>query len=94
MFFGVPTEVLLKVEAPIILLAAALWPLLHFYSLLFAIPVIVSGWIMRDYTKRDDQYMVIWFMDVTERLRLAQNKLRNVTMIPPYPLPHRGFIHD
>ena len=38
MFFGVPTEVLLKVEAPIILLAAALWPLLHFYSLLFAIP--------------------------------------------------------
>lgn len=38
--------------------------------------------------------MVIWFMDVTERFRLAPNKLRNVTMIPPYPLPHRGFMHD
>lgn len=94
MFFGVPTEILLKVEAPIILLAAALWPLLHFYSLLFAIPVIVSGWMMRDYTKRDDQYMVIWFMEVIERFRFAQNKLRNLTVLPPYPLPHRGFMHD
>ncbi|WP_298642398.1 VirB3 family type IV secretion system protein [uncultured Cardiobacterium sp.] len=94
MFFGLPTEILLKVEAPLILLAAALWPLLHFYSLLFAIPVIVSGWMMRDYTKRDDQYMVIWFMEVIERFRFAQNKLRNLTVLPPYPLPHRGFMHD
>ena len=29
MFFGVPTEALLKVESPIILGAAALWPKLY-----------------------------------------------------------------
>nr|WP_315180826.1 hypothetical protein [uncultured Cardiobacterium sp.] len=54
----------------------------------------MSGWMMRDYTKRDDQYMVIWFMEVIERFRFAQNKLRNLTVLPPYPLPHRGFMHD
>ncbi len=94
MFFGVPTEALLKVESPIILGAAALWPILHFYSIFFAIPVVISVMIMRDLTKRDDQFLGMWFIDVRERAMLARNRLNGIKIIPPRPLPSKEFIHD
>ena len=94
MFFGVPTEALLKVESPIILGAAALWPLLHFYTIFFAIPVIISVMVMRDLTKRDDQFLGMWFIDVRERALLARNRWHNVKIIPPRPLSSKEFIHD
>lgn len=86
MLFGVPTEVLLKVMSPIVLMAVAIWPLAHFWTLLLAIPVIVGTLVMRDLTKRDDQYLMMQFMQLQQMSLLIRNTVSGIKVIPPRPI--------
>lgn len=86
MLFGVPTEALLKVISPVILLAIVLWPLFKFWVTLLAIPVIVGTIVMRDLTKRDDQYLSMLFIQLQQSVLLARNSIAGVKVIPPRPI--------
>lgn len=86
MMFGVPTEVLLKVMSPVILLAIVLWPLIKFWALLLAVPVVVGTIIMRDLTKRDDQYLAMQFIQLRQAVQLIPNTVDNVKVLPPRPI--------
>lgn len=83
MMFGVPTEVLLKVMSPVILLAIVLWPLIKFWALLLAVPVVVGTIIMRDLTKRDDQYLAMQFIQLKQSSQLINNRIQDIRVLPP-----------
>ena len=42
--------------------------------------------VMRDLTKRDNQYMQMWFMQVSENASLIHNKVGKVKVLPPLPV--------
>nr|AAW31824.1 VirB3 [Dichelobacter nodosus] len=87
MMFGVPTEVLVKVIAPFLLLAFMIYPFCKLWTLLLAIPVVFITMIMRDLTKRDDQYLSMLFIELRQSSLLIRNAIgtgiHRVKVIPP-----------
>lgn len=48
--------------------------------------------IMRELTKRDDQYLKIMFLDWREKLKLRKNKISQLVILPPRPLRDEKFM--
>lgn len=92
MLFGVPMEVMIKVLSPFFLLAIFTFPLFELASFLFLIPFIFCYAIMRDLTKRDNQYMQMWFMELAEKTALKFNRAENgVRVLPPLPIRYSSL---
>ena len=93
MVFGVPTEVFIKVLSPFFLLFIIFYPLGMQVFLLF-IPLIALHLMMRDLTKRDNQYMQMYFLHLQELYTLHNNRTRGVRILPPRPISKSSLIDE
>lgn len=95
MIFGVPLIPLVAFATPVIGLTGFFWRLIGYPSLL-GIPLLLLGFfIMREMSKRDDQYLSMWLIELQERGMLSQNRSKNrIVLIPPTPLRGKRFIDD
>lgn len=93
MVLGVPTEAFVKVLSPFFLLFIILYPFGMRVFLLF-IPLVVLHLIMRDLTKRDNQYMQMFFLQVNEIGMLGNNRVRGVKILPPQPISKSSLLDE
>lgn len=98
MMFGVPTKALIAFEAPLALpipvIAAfsSVW-----WAALLLFPALLILLMLRDMSKRDEQYLLMWLLEVKEKwhwLFMRRNRIRQNSVIPPRPLRGRRFMHD
>lgn len=101
MLFGVPTRALIAFEAPLILLIpviaanSSIW-----WAVLLLIPALLILLVLRDMSKRDEQYLLIWLLEVKEKrqwlnwLFFRRNRLRSSYVIPPRPFRAVRFMQD
>ena len=93
MFFGIPINALLLVTAPPLLIFFLFYVVLGYASVILLVPVLAGIPIMRQITKKDDQFLNMWTLEIQERLTWKRrNRTGNLTVIPPCALRHQRFI--
>ena len=94
MFFGVPLLELGAVATPCILLS--LWAKILSGSLLGfgvgVVPLVAAFFIMRQWTKQDDQYVKMFVQNLRDKTNTRQCKIDGITIITPKPVRHRRFV--
>ena len=86
MFLGVPLTAFIMAVLPAAVGAMFLSLFIGDWAyLLFLIPVI-AYFPMREMTKRDDQYLRAFGLNLREKVWLSQNRVGNVFFVPPKPL--------
>lgn len=59
--------------------------------LLFFVPVVLFP-IAREMTKKDDQYLHMFSLELSEKMTLGNNKVNDVYVIPPNTIREKGLI--
>ncbi|MBQ9258433.1 MAG: VirB3 family type IV secretion system protein [Neisseriaceae bacterium] len=95
MFFGVPLMEFGGVATVCIL--AGMWSKILSGSLtvgagIAIVPMAIVFFIMRDWTKRDDQYVKMFVQKTRESVATRQCKIDGITIITPKPVRHRRFV--
>lgn len=91
MFLGIPYMAFIAAILPPVLLSISLSSdmLLGRYAyLLLLIPVITLP-IMRELTKRDDQYLRMMWIHLKEKFQIKANKQNSIFVVPPRAIRHK-----
>ena len=97
MLFGIPLAPLILMVTPFLLLTVILWTSKGLVALLCLIPAVLLVFVMRDMSKKDEHFLLMFLLDMQERhvwLGFRRNALRRMTIIPPRPLRGTRFIQD
>lgn len=93
MFFGIPMMALGAVAFPLCLIGLWGTMIFGFVGMLAAIlPLAVAVPIMRDMTKRDDQYLKMYGLNAKEFMATRQNKIDTVRIVPPKAVRSTKFM--
>lgn len=89
MLLGVPLMAFVVATVPIVsasMFLSLFFGRLAYVLLLFPIPALI---VMRELTKRDDQYLRMAGLQRREQLWLLPNKVDNTYFLPPKPIRHK-----
>jgi hypothetical protein len=89
LLLGVPLVAFVVVTVPVVsasMFLSLFFDRLAYILLLIPIPALI---VMRELTKRDDQYLRMAGFQRREQLWLLPNKVRDVYYLPPKPIRHK-----
>ena len=93
MFFGVPLSAIVYVFIPFALLFLTA---LNFGGFLYAfislLPLAAIIPIMREMTKRDDQYLKMFGIELRDKFKCSKNRLDNLIVLPAKTLRDKRFM--
>lgn len=95
MSFGVPQVPLVLLGLPCLIGMIITTFLVGPLGLLWVIPLIIGHQFMKEITKRDDQYLNMWVLELRENLRMMRNRRKDkIALIPPTPMRSAKFLKD
>lgn len=96
MLFGVPLVPLVAFAVPIIACAMVTWQIFGLPAGLLLIVLLVGVIAMREMSKRDDQYLNMFLLDLREKGVMRLNRLHGTKIfaIPPQAFPSAAFVND